>query len=124
MNKNEEKTIQLVLNGRCNGEFDLSEVACQDLIAMGVRCFDSKNEAVRITRSENINIPYIYKSEDGLQSNFEELPYRSDERLLKVVLKLRERADGKRGKLKIIDAPDNKEWFVHRIYGVEMIIYN
>jgi len=91
--------MKVVING-CFGGFGLSEKALDRYNELAMR------DPSRITNKE---IEYHYSIE------------RNDPLLVQVVEELGAGADNKYSELKIVDIPDDIEWYIHEYDGLEAV---
>jgi hypothetical protein len=103
---------------RCWGGFGLSEAA---VFALAAR----KNVKLYVKDPDSY-FPTYFTSEDFNYDNyFDTRPEkRDDPDLVAVVENLGEKANGRHASLKVVDVPDDVDWYIHDYDGMESVHEN
>ena len=133
--------MKIVIN-KCYGGFGLSDKAVEMIMnRKGLNCFryvqtkykysDRVNEFTRCDETEANNHLCVYYVTKDLGEKTNNLPIefywsvysidRNDADLIAVVEKLGEEANGKFSKIKIVEIPDDVNWYIDEYDGIEVI---
>ena len=110
--------MKIVVN-KCYGGFELSDEAHEMLISLGIKCFKNWKE---LEKTEEKN--WIVKTNSlfsNYASSFRSYDSRTNELLIQTVEKLKEKANGRCAKLKVIEIPDGTNYEIDDYDGIETI---
>ena len=82
--------------------------------------FSISEEAFKLLNLKWLGYGFINNETFNIKSN-NPYEYRTYPPLVKIVEELGERANGKVAELKIVEIPDNVDWYIDDDYGVESI---
>jgi len=113
--------VKVVIN-RCFGGFGLSDEAYERLIELGMTASPYDKDG---NLPEGIDIAVHTKPRDvrffGKYYKHWSYKERSDPRLIQVVEELDKKANGRYAELKIVEVPDDVEWYIEEYDGVEHV---
>jgi len=111
--------MKIVVN-KCYGGFSISEEAGKLLKEKGVKILFKGDKYKDSNEIVDKFYSYLSNEDFGIKSN-NYIEYRTDKRLIEVIEKLGDKANGKYAKLEIIEIPDDIEWFIDEYDGIETI---
>ena len=111
--------MKVIINN-CHGGFGLSEQAIEKLLERKGIAFD------KVEREQKFLGASYYKAgqphtNDNYISEYDLFEDRADEDLIAVVEELGTAADGRFSELKVIEIPDDVEWYVEEYDGLEWV---
>jgi len=113
--------MKVVIN-RCHGGFGLSNEAFEILLASKGIAFEIQNRDIGFGRNENVYYEAGHLNDDDYYLwDIDFCGDRSDPALVAVVELLGEKANGWASDLKVVEIPDDVEWFIGEYDGMEWV---
>jgi hypothetical protein len=109
--------MKIAIN-KCYGGFHLSDKANKRLIELGVKYFDDLS---KVDYYDGVYVARWEEFGDKYTNNFSDYENRTNSLLIQTIEELGKEANGRFGKISIVDIPDDVDWEIDDYDGIETV---